>query len=108
MRRAYVAFLDVLGFSALIAYDRGGRITKYLECLQNVFRGPSQASHVTYLVFSDSIVLTTQHEGKEQLQELIQRCSMLLAVMLENDIALRGSIAFGPYITENTESGTFV
>src|SRR5258708_33104448 len=99
MRVGYAAFLDVLGFSALISGDQGARVEKYLGCLKEVFdREPP--SMVDYVVFSDSIILTTPDDSLPAFQELEARCSTLLWVMLRSDIALRGAIAHGPYITE--------
>jgi hypothetical protein len=107
MRTGYVAFLDVLGFSALISGDQGARVQKYLDCLKQVFDGEPE-SPVDYVVFSDSIILTTRDDEIPTLQALLARCSTLLWVMLANDIALRGAIAHGSYITEKTSRGTFV
>jgi hypothetical protein len=53
----FVAVLDVLGFSSLIAGD-DPRLNQYLNALQEAVGDPS-ASKVEYVVFSDSIVLTT-------------------------------------------------
>ena len=107
MRAGYVAFLRVLGFSALVSGDRADRIEGYLQCLKDVF-GDVAAQPVRYIVFSDSIILTTDDAELASLQVLIARCSVLLAAMLSHDIALRGAIAHGSYITDSTESGTFV
>jgi hypothetical protein len=107
MRVGYVAFLDVLGFSALIVGDQGTRVQNYLDCLKQIFDSEPE-SPVDYVVFSDSIILTTQDESLAALQHLLARCSTLLCVMLANEIALRGAIARGPYITETTARGTFV
>jgi hypothetical protein len=107
MRAGYVAFLRVLGFSALVSGDRADRIEGYLQCLKDVF-GDVAAQPVKYIVFSNGIILTTDDAELPSLHALIARCSVLLAAMVSHDIALRGAIAHGSYITENTESGTFV
>jgi hypothetical protein len=60
------------------------------------------------LVFSDSIVLTTEKDGKEDFEHLLERCSALLSVMLANGIALRGAIAYGSYVAQKSDYGTFV
>ncbi len=108
MRVGYAAFLDVLGFSALISSDQGSRIEKYLQCLKEVFDCDPGPGPVDYIVFSDSIILTTPRDDIEALQALLARCSALLCAMLAENIALRGAIAHGPYITEKTSRGTFV
>jgi hypothetical protein len=107
MRVGYAAFLDVLGFSALISGDQGSRVEKYLECLREVFDQEPPGT-VDYVVFSDSIILTTPDDSLPSLQALLARCSSFLWVMLRNDIALRGAIAHGPYVAEKTGRGTFV
>jgi hypothetical protein len=70
--------------------------------------GDVAAKPVKYFAFSNSIILTTDNTELSSLQALIARCSVLLAVMVSRDIALRGAIALGSYIADNTESGTFV
>lgn len=103
----YAAFLDVLGFSALISGDQGKRVEKYLQCLKDVFTDAG-ANPVNYAVFSDSIILTTADDDPASLRVLLERCSTLFGAMLAREIALRGAIAHGPYITEQTGNGTFV
>ena len=107
MRVGYAAFFDVLGFSALVASDQGDRIGVYLERLKEVFDN-DRPSPVDYIVFSDSIILTTPDDDPAALQALLARCSTLLYVMLASEIPLRGAIARGSYITEKTSHGTFV
>jgi hypothetical protein len=101
----FVAMLDVLGFSALVSGD-DDRLNSYVSCLQEVIGDPD-ASKVEYVVFSDSIVLTT---GKDvdSFQSLIQRCSHVLGLMLDKEIALRGAVAYGDYIREKNSGGVFV
>jgi hypothetical protein len=91
MRVGYAAFLDVLGFSALISSDQGDRVEKYLQRLREVFDS-DQASPVDYVVFSDSIILTTPDQSLVALGALLARCSTLLGVMLASDIALCGAM----------------
>jgi hypothetical protein len=105
MRNGYVAFLDVLGFSALIADDQGARVQSYLDCLKAVFDGEPR-SPINYIVFSDSIILTTPDDTLPGLRAFMASCSTLLGVMLSKDIALRGAIAHGPYIVEKTGRGS--
>src|SRR3982074_2237512 len=69
----YVALLDVLGFSALVTSDRGiPDLHRYLECLQCVLE--PEGSGISYVVFSDSIVLTLVGTGAEKLLQLSQAC----------------------------------
>jgi hypothetical protein len=69
VRPAYVAFLYVLGFSSLVSGDpNGARIGGYLECLTEVLETGSKSEHVTYVAFSDSIVLTTDDDTEDFVQ----------------------------------------
>jgi hypothetical protein len=103
----YAAFFDVLGFTALVLGDGGRRIEKYLSCLREVFDKES-ACPIDYVVFSDSLILTTRDSSLPALQALFARCSRMLHVMLSNNIPLRGAIACGEFNTEKTDHGTFV
>jgi hypothetical protein len=107
MLTGYAAFLDVLGFSALVSGEQGGRIERYLVCLKNVFDTQTERP-MDYVVFSDSIILTTRDDSDKSLQSLLLRCSSFFGVMLDNEIALRGAIAHGPYISSTTPTGRFV
>lgn len=108
MFKGYVALLDVLGFSAMVARDTDGRqVADYLKALEGAF--PSQGSSpVDYVVFSDSIILTTRDDTKDSLHALVRGCSSLFGRLLEREIPLRGAITHGSYIREKTESGVFI
>src|SRR2546423_13077400 len=97
VRTGYVAFLDVLGFSALVSGDHdGARVDDYLKCLTEAIGANSNNDQVSYVAFSDSIVLTTNDGSEESLKALIRACSVLLFDMLDKGIALRGAITYGP------------
>lgn len=103
----YTAFLDVLGFSALIGGDQNSRVEKYLSQLKQVFDAdPGKA--VDYIVFSDSIILTTRDGTLASLEALLSRCAALFGMMLATEIPMRGAISHGSYVTEKTPRGTFV
>src|SRR5258708_4446312 len=106
MLTGYVAFLDVLGFSALISGDRG--VDDYLQCLEDVFHSEGHESPVEYVAFSDSIVLTTKDGSDDALRSLLLACSKVFGAMLDKRIPLRGAVAFGPYIRSETSGGVFV
>jgi hypothetical protein len=84
----FVAMLDVLGFSALVS-GNDERLNSYVNCLQQVVGDPG-TSTVEYVVFSDSIVLTAGKD-MDSFQSLIQRCSHVLGLMLDKEIALPGN-----------------
>ncbi len=106
--QGYVALLDVLGFSLLVSGDgENQRLQEYLRCLQEALDVDQEGPSVDYVVFSDSIVLTTT-DSHEALLELLSRCSRLLGLMLERNIALRGAIAYGSYFRSSELTGVFV
>ena len=109
MQNGFVALLDVLGFSALVSSESGGRLNQYLRCLEKAFdaRGGA-AADVGYVVFSDSIVLTAKGDSEASLQALVQQCSRLFGTMLEEEFALRGAVAYGSYLRAEGEGGIFV
>src|SRR3989442_26986 len=92
----YVALLDVLGFSNLVSGDRAAaRLAAYQEVLQTALA--AEAEGMEYVVFSDTIVITTDDDTERSLKPLLRGCSRLFGLMLDNDIALRGAIARGSY-----------
>jgi len=109
MSRGFVALLDVLGFSSLVASDGEGKhLERYLICLQQALDEEAVGPKVDYVVFSDSIVLTTQDDSEPALQAVLLRCSRALGLMLRNEIALRGAIACGSFFRSAGTSGVFV
>jgi hypothetical protein len=105
MTGGYVALLDVLGFSSIVSGEGEERLRAYLDCLENALGADPP---LDYVVFSDSIVLTSGNDSDVGLQSLIQGCSKALGLMLEKDIPLRGAIAHGPYFRSTTPAGVFI
>lgn len=108
--KGYVAFLDVLGFSALLTggEGEGGRLQEYLRCIQEALATNERSPKVEYVVFSDSIILTTPDAYIESLLELLLRCSRLFGLMLNTGIPLRGAIAYGAFSREAMAESVFV
>src|ERR1051325_8865090 len=105
----YVALLDVLGFSALIHGDRDKRLQRYLETLQSAFEGPDDGATVEYVVFSDSIIVTTENDSEASFVALLRRCSKVFYALLENEFPLRGAISHGDFVRRETKGrGVFV
>jgi hypothetical protein len=91
-----VALLDVLGFSAMVANDRGGAaLQRYLECLQRIF---GAGSDIDYVVFSDSIVLTLDGRDSVRLLQISRACSRLMTELIEQEIPVRGAITCGEFV----------
>lgn len=109
MKRGFVALLDVLGFSSLVASDgKGEHLNRYLSSLKEALDVDSSDPKVDYVAFSDSIVLTTQDDSEPALQAILLRCSRALGIMLQHKIALRGAIAYGSFFRSKGPSGVFV
>lgn len=110
MHTGYVAFLDVLGFSSIVANDRDGDlITGYLSALQEALKPePPTSGQNDYLVFSDSIVLTSKGGEPDDLRGLARSCSYLFGEFLKKGIAMRGAISYGQYLSNTMEKGRFV
>jgi hypothetical protein len=105
MKKGYVALLDVLGFSALIAGDlTGEKVRRYLDCFQSA----TLEGKVDYVVFSDSIVLSAKGDSPESLIAIAATCSQLLVNLLGEGIPLRGAIAFGDFIRDTVGQSAFV
>jgi hypothetical protein len=103
--KGYLAFLDVLGFSALVSSDHDGKqIERYRDSVKNAIEN----TDVKSVVFSDSIVLTTNDPRPESLFAIAGACSRLLCDLLETDIALRGAIAYGEFNRSSVGESVFV
>ena len=78
--RGYVALLDALGFSAMVAADPDGeRLQAYLALLRAALGEDTDGLGVDYLVFSDSIVITTRDDSDESLKTLARKCSTIFS-----------------------------
>jgi hypothetical protein len=105
----YVALLDVLGFASIVSGDRQGeRLTQYLNALQAAVVQDPAVSPLEYVVFSDSIVLTTVDESEASFRDLVVACARSFNLLLKQEMALRGAIALGSVLVEKTPGGTFV
>jgi hypothetical protein len=89
----------------LVATDqRGDKIRSYLSCLERA----TERSDVGYVVFSDSIVLTTKTSGVESLITVARACSRLMSDLLAEGIPLRGAISFGDFQRSFVAESVFV
>lgn len=104
MPGGYVALLDVLGFSALVAADAGEGVERYLNCLKRA----KGATAVDYVVFSDSIVLTVGGDGPDSLLEIAGACSRLMSELLIEHIPIRGAISQGAFVRSTVGESVFV
>jgi hypothetical protein len=106
LQTGYAALLDVMGFTALVySEDHAQRIEGYLNLLRQIL---DKRPLIEYLVFSDSIIITTTDDTEEAFKAILERCSRLFGALLENGIPVRGAISHGSYVSEKTDSGRFV
>jgi len=107
MAEGFVALLDVLGFSNMVAGENAPtKIYEYQKYLEETL-ADDHAEGVRYVAFSDTIVITTHGDRPEHFLNLVRRCSGLLGFMLQKEIPLRGAIARGFYARgalQNSES----
>ena len=82
----------------------GERLKKFSECL----RQATEPVEVDYVVFSNSIVLTAKGDDEHSFFALTEACSYLLAQLLDQNIAIRGAIAFGPFLRSQMAESVFV
>jgi hypothetical protein len=109
MEVGYVALFDVLGFSSVVSSDQHGEgLQGYFTCLQEAFSSNPSDPIVDYVVFSDSIVLTTRSDSEDWFRILLLWCSRLFSVMLKKEIAVRGAIAHGSFVRKAAPYGVFV
>jgi hypothetical protein len=105
----YIGFLDVLGFSDLIARDDSlNEIARYVESIQTaVAKTPSTSLGLA--LFSDSIVLSEPSADPEALLNVIEVSSRIFGALLKLRVPVRGAITFGKFIRSGDSStGTIV
>lgn len=113
--KCYVAFLDILGFSAYVKanshealksiYEKFGNNIQhalsggYVEFNdgENECIGPDiRRAYVNSLFVSDSILVWTVDESAESFEKIVKAVRSLLAFSILDGILLRGAIALGP------------
>jgi hypothetical protein len=105
MITSYLAFLDILGFSAIVGSDRTGeQIERYRKSVSDA----TENLAVKSVVFSDSIVLTTDDPAQESLLVLARATARLMCNLLHADIPIRGAIAHGEFSRSIVGEGVFV
>jgi hypothetical protein len=100
---AVVAFLDFLGFRAMVQADAGIDGPVYLplilEALDRVERSVNEAG-LEISQFSDSIVVSSPFEP-ERVAHLVAIVCDLQRLLVERGIAIRGGIAFGRHYAQD-------
>src|ERR1017187_4451730 len=105
----YIALLDVLGFSALVASDRDGvRLGEYLDALTLAVTGHESSATIEYLAFSDTVILTSPDATDEAFNSLVVACARCMNLLLKKQVAVRGAIARGHVLVKKAGNNTFV
>lgn len=104
-RLHFVAFLDILGFSDMVASDQKGEgqenLTKLFRCHQSaavVFRDDVNCSTIQ---FSDSIVIAMPYE-KEKFDWFIRRVADYQRLLLDERLLCRGGIAVNSHFSNGS------
>jgi hypothetical protein len=104
----YVAFLDVLGFRAIVGrQDAVDRLEKYVNTVDSAIQtaGPQA---LQYVIFSDSIVISSDSDDEACFDSIVAACGTLFAEFLQKRIAMRGAIAHGQFLRSTKTNGAFV
>lgn len=104
----YVAFLDIQGFSAALSRPGfGDFLANYGAALERILKPLS----VDYVVFSDSVVLTTPGKTTSHLEAIVRACSYIIYELLGLKpwpVAVKGAIARGDCTVHRGQFGTVV
>jgi hypothetical protein len=93
----YVAFLDILGFADLIRREES---LKRFERFFNIIKDAStyEDGNIDYLMFSDSIVLSTNGAGDEQLIKILSAVAEIsFEFLIKLQAPIRGCVSFGKF-----------
>lgn len=93
----FVAFLDIVGFSKLIEFDNfANKFNKYLEIIERELEGIEE--DVSYITSSDSLILNTKTDSKDQLFLIADAVSKLsYSLLYEMALPLCGCISVGNF-----------
>jgi hypothetical protein len=105
----FVALLDVLGFRNIVGHPASEkRLSAYLKAVEEVISGKGDTRAIDFVLFSDSIVITTDDDSDLSLRTLLRACSRLIGALLENGIAVRGAVSHGSFFRESRSNGVFL
>jgi len=86
----YVAFCDILGFSAKLAVDFDKTLVMYRQFGERL--DPMLFGGVRMTIYSDAILLTS-----DELWPLLSAVQVLWFVAMTEDLMIRGGVAYGRY-----------
>lgn len=101
----FIAFIDILGFKELVAYNSHEHVISKLEKVQNYLdllsdrrpkeNGNFQNAKIHPYIFSDSIIIFTSDDSDGNLNYLIASCEVLFGFSIANGLPIKGAIAYG-------------
>ncbi len=104
LKKKYVAFLDVLGFSALVNSDSKPKLEKYFEIVDGAFAiFDYEKKNIKKFSISDSIILIAE-DNESDLKTLLTAIRTLQYSLAVNDIWLRGGISHGGVFIEEDKN----
>lgn len=106
MELSVVAFIDVLGFSAMVKTDAESQGGKYLDAFREVLEEvkisfPEVDGGIGAKMFSDSIVLAAPL-SPGNVVEVLRACANLQRRFLKRGILLRGGVSYGKHYADST------
>jgi len=106
-KTGYIALLDVLGFSELLAREtRDEELSKYFKAVDEAT--DEDTAPIEYVLFSDSIVISTPANSEDSLLALLRACSSALYYLLKAGLPIRGAISHGSYLRSQTSKGILI
>ncbi len=101
----YVAFLDILGFSRIVANDSfHERFESYIDIIRSSIKIPG--SSLEFEITSDSVVIYSRGLELKNLKNLVSAVSTIsYRLLIEIQIPVRGSISAGKYWRFDSKDG---
>lgn len=103
IKKKYVSFCDILGFSASVTKDLKATISLYREFVNQAVKVSSNTDNVKITIYSDAILIVG-----DNLAPVLSTIQTLWFVALVHDYLIRGGVAFGDYWSEEKDGHFFV
>ena len=104
-----MAFVDILGFARLVSEPTSAFSAKFRSYSQSI-RDATCCERLRYVVFSDTIVVTTTDDTEDSFKAIVAGCSRLFDNLVVIGFPFRGCISWGPYerFAGGGESGVII
>jgi hypothetical protein len=99
----YVAYIDILGFGALIQRDFKSTLILYQNLMQHWRSFCDFSPDISLRILSDSIILSSSKLGP-----IVKCVNVLCMATLSDDLLIRGGIAFGKHIDNFDEGNLYI